>query len=148
MHAEGAQLAAARPESDRRASRLLWRARRSGLSWVGAGLVSLLLLVALFGELLAPYPQDAGRVVHFEAQLQPPSAAHLMGTDDAGRDLFSRVLIGARTSLPSPVAARWWTAAISANAQYAPVMKSHAGMIWLTGGAVLGSHSAGPVISG
>jgi peptide/nickel transport system permease protein len=99
MHAEGAQLSAARPESDRRASRLLWRARRSGLSWVGAGLVSLLLLVALFGELLAPYPQDAGRVVHFEAQLQPPSAAHLMGTDDAGRDLFSRVLIGARTSL-------------------------------------------------
>ena len=56
-------------------------------------------MVALFGEQLAPYPQDAGRVVDFQSQLKPPSLAHPMGTDDAGRDVLSRVLIGARISL-------------------------------------------------
>src|SRR5436190_275215 len=77
-----------------RASRVFWRARRSALSWVGGGIILLLLVVALFGERLAPYPQDAGPVVNFQSQLKPPSLAHWMGTDDAGRDVLSRVLIG------------------------------------------------------
>src|SRR5690349_10997730 len=67
----------------RRTSRMLWRARRNVLSWVGAGIVLLLLGVGIFGEYIAPYPQDAGRVVRFQDQLKPPSPDHLMGTDDA-----------------------------------------------------------------
>jgi len=88
-----------RPRPLPRRSRMLWRARRNALSWVGVAIILLLGVVAIFGENLAPYPQDAGRVVHFQDQLQPPSLAHLMGTDDAGRDILSRVLIGTRISL-------------------------------------------------
>src|SRR3954447_22283813 len=50
----------------RRASRMFWRARRSALSWVGGGILLVLLIVSLFGEQLAPYPQDAGPVVQFQ----------------------------------------------------------------------------------
>lgn len=57
------------------------------------------LALAAIGPLIAPYPQAAAAVVDFSAALQPPSAAHLMGTDDAGRDLLSRVIIGARISV-------------------------------------------------
>jgi peptide/nickel transport system permease protein len=46
-----------------------------------------------------PYPEAAGSVVDFSAKLQPPSAAHPLGTDEAGRDVLSRVIIGTRTSL-------------------------------------------------
>jgi peptide/nickel transport system permease protein len=87
-----------------RRSRRLWRARRSALSWVGATIILALFLIAVFGEYVAPYPEHAGAVVDFSAQLQPPSAAHIMGTDEAGRDVFSRVIIGTRVSLLTGVA--------------------------------------------
>jgi peptide/nickel transport system permease protein len=75
-------------------------ARHGGLVAGGAiGLV--LLLVALFGPLLAPFDPTAvvGR------PLQPPSSAHPMGTDNLGRDVFSRVLAGGRLSLSTGVVA-------------------------------------------
>jgi peptide/nickel transport system permease protein len=87
------------PGAPARRSRTLWRARRSALSWVGIAIVLLLVGVAILGPYLVPYPQAATSVVDFGAALMPPSSAHLMGTDDAGRDLFSRVIIGARISL-------------------------------------------------
>jgi peptide/nickel transport system permease protein len=63
------------------------------------GLISLLIvLVALFAPLLAPYPADAGSATHPEIALQAPSLHHLFGTDQVGRDVFSRVLFGARVS--------------------------------------------------
>ncbi|MEL7233575.1 MAG: ABC transporter permease, partial [Chloroflexota bacterium] len=57
------------------------------------------LLVITVGTLLAPYiaPHDPQSMA-FDI-LQPPSATHWMGTDDLGRDLFTRVLYGARISL-------------------------------------------------
>jgi peptide/nickel transport system permease protein len=61
------------------------------------GLVILVVLVAvaLFAPLLAPYdPVKISRDV-----MQPPSRDHLMGTDNLGRDVFSRVVYGARISL-------------------------------------------------
>jgi peptide/nickel transport system permease protein len=78
---------------------MLWRARRSALSWVGLVIVLLLIGVAAFGPYIAPYPESAGAAVDFGAKLQPPSAAHLLGTDDVGRDVLSRVIIGTRISL-------------------------------------------------
>jgi peptide/nickel transport system permease protein len=66
-----------------------------------AALVTLVLLLvaALFGPSLAPYPEDAEGAIHADARLSPPSADHPFGTDELGRDVFSRVLIGARISL-------------------------------------------------
>jgi ABC-type dipeptide/oligopeptide/nickel transport system permease subunit len=58
--------------------------------------VLLVLLVAGFGSLLAPYPSQTP---DYTALLSPPSHAHLFGTDQLGRDIFSRVLTGARYSI-------------------------------------------------
>jgi peptide/nickel transport system permease protein len=68
-------------------------------SWqirIGALLLGLIATVAVVGPFVAPYPAD---LIEPQAAFQPPSAAHPFGTDGLGRDLFSRVLIGARFSL-------------------------------------------------
>jgi len=54
------------------------------------------IITALFAELLAPYDPVA---INLSERLQPPSAAHWMGTDHLGRDTLSRVVYGARLSL-------------------------------------------------
>ncbi|MBI3363023.1 MAG: ABC transporter permease [Chloroflexi bacterium] len=55
-----------------------------------------LLAGAIFAPALAPYPPDE---INFAEKLDPPSRAHLFGTDALGQDIFSRSLYGARTSL-------------------------------------------------
>jgi peptide/nickel transport system permease protein len=71
-------------------------ARESRLNLMGAVLVAIVLGAAAFGALLAPYPPDA---ISLLDRFTPPSGAHLFGTDDYGRDLFSRVLAGAQISV-------------------------------------------------
>jgi len=69
------------------------------MSWtgkIGWGLVVVLLLVALWAPYMAPHDI---RQQDLTARLQPPSRAHPMGRDEFGRDVFSRVLYGARVSL-------------------------------------------------
>lgn len=64
--------------------------------WLGAALTALVVLAGLFAPFIArhdPYAQD------LMVALQPPSAAHLFGTDEYGRDLFARIVYGARLSL-------------------------------------------------
>ncbi|HET6283631.1 MAG TPA: ABC transporter permease [Polyangia bacterium] len=70
--------------------------RRYGLSALGAGVVGVWVVVALLAPYLVPYPVDAVDVV---TRLQPPSGAHWLGTDALGRDVWSRLLVGARISL-------------------------------------------------
>jgi peptide/nickel transport system permease protein len=65
---------------------------------VGGALVLLIVLVAIFAPLIAPFPGDAGTATHPFAVLKAPSAGHWFGTDHVGRDIFSRVLFGARVS--------------------------------------------------
>jgi ABC-type dipeptide/oligopeptide/nickel transport system permease subunit len=73
--------------------RRLLRAARSNLPLVALGV---LVFIAIAGSLLAPYnPLDT----HAGRPLEPPSWTHLFGTDQAGRDVFSRVLVGTRLSL-------------------------------------------------
>jgi len=63
---------------------------------MGFVLVAALVLAALFAPLIAPYSPDemgAGGI------LEAPSAAHLFGTDEFGRDMFSRVIFGARLTI-------------------------------------------------
>jgi len=66
---------------------------------LGLAISALLVLAALFAPWIAPFPGDASGEIHMRAKLKPPSAEHLMGTDQFGRDVFSRVLFGARKSL-------------------------------------------------
>lgn len=63
-----------------------------------AGMIifALVLLVAIFGEMVAPFDYKA---IDPANALQPPSAEHWFGTDNMGRDLFSRVLVGCKWSL-------------------------------------------------
>lgn len=70
--------------------------RQSRLNGPALILVVLILLAAAFGEVIAPHPP---RKQNLANRLQPPSAAHWFGTDDYGRDIFSRVLSGARISI-------------------------------------------------
>ncbi|MGB9593906.1 MAG: ABC transporter permease [Anaerolineae bacterium] len=55
-----------------------------------------LALIAIFAPLIAPYPYDKQDLLNTR---QPPSAQHLFGTDELGRDVFSRVIWGSRFSL-------------------------------------------------
>ncbi len=77
-------------------SRLRRRLKRYGPAWAGGAIVVAWLLVALLAPWIAPYAPDA---VDVTARLQPPGWAHWMGTDTLGRDVFSRLLHGARLSL-------------------------------------------------
>lgn len=63
---------------------------------IGGGIVGVLALAALFAPLIAPYGPNQ---LDFGAVLAAPSSEHLMGTDDAGRDVFSRTLYGLRYDL-------------------------------------------------
>lgn len=63
---------------------------------IGAAIVGLIVLAAFLAPIIAPYPPNEAV---FLDQLQPPSFQHLMGTDSAGRDVFSRVLYGARVDI-------------------------------------------------
>jgi peptide/nickel transport system permease protein len=63
---------------------------------IGLLLLLMITLLAFFPGHIAPYDPSA---FDYEAVLQPPSAAHLFGTDNFGRDIFSRVVWGARVDL-------------------------------------------------
>ncbi|WP_417597324.1 ABC transporter permease [Pararhodobacter oceanensis] len=76
--------------------RLLVKMRGKPLGALGLLIVVLLVLVAVFAPLLAPYnPTDPD----FMAMLQGPSDQYLLGTDELGRDMLSRLIWGARASL-------------------------------------------------
>jgi len=68
----------------------------SRLNMVAVALVTIIVFVGIFGPWLAPHEPNA---IDLLQRLLPPSGNHLFGTDDFGRDIFSRVLVGARISL-------------------------------------------------
>lgn len=82
--------------------RLLGVLRRDRGALVGALLFAAVVLAALFAGALTPYDPLA---VRMQERLQLPSARHLLGTDELGRDLFSRILHGGRASLSVGVVA-------------------------------------------
>jgi peptide/nickel transport system permease protein len=75
---------------------LLFTGNRLGM--IGLAIVVLLVLVAIFANVIAPYDPVLGGDLRTE-RLLPPSLDHLMGTDDLARDIFSRVIHGARLTL-------------------------------------------------
>jgi peptide/nickel transport system permease protein len=74
----------------------LARVLRDPLGALGLALVLLFVLGAVLAPLVAPYEPNA---LDIRARLQGPSLAHLLGTDNLGRDVFSRVLFGGRIAL-------------------------------------------------
>ena len=72
--------------------------RRNPLSLAGITILFVLIVMAIFAPFIAPYPEDVMETHPTEIFL-PPSREHLMGTDDLGRDIFSRIVFGARVSL-------------------------------------------------
>ncbi len=102
MSSEGAAAAGAEagapPEvSDRSRLRETWDALVTNkLAVFGLFVLLILLLAAILGEVLAPYKINAVEVTR---RFDPPSLTHPFGTDQLGRDIFSRVLVGARVSL-------------------------------------------------
>lgn len=69
------------------------------MSVVGLALVLLVLICAIFAPWIAPYPTHAGVFVNFAEANQPPGAKYWFGTDQVGRDVFSRVIFAFRNSL-------------------------------------------------
>jgi len=65
---------------------------------IGAIVVLVLLLTAMFAPWLAPYPEDV-RKIHPGQRLWAPSWKHPFGTDDLGRDILSRVIFGTRVTI-------------------------------------------------
>jgi ABC-type dipeptide/oligopeptide/nickel transport system permease subunit len=81
----------------------LWRRlRKNRAAVVGAGIVAVFIVLAVFAPVLAPYSPIQGAL---QDRLLPPSMAHWFGTDELGRDLFSRILFGAQISLQIQIVA-------------------------------------------
>lgn len=82
---------------------MTWRRfRRHRMALVGIALVGLIIGLVIFAHWVTPYrPNDQD----IKNRLQPPSAAHPMGSDELGRDVFARVLYGGRVSLTIGLAA-------------------------------------------
>ena len=83
-------------EQDGAREKLLRLCRQNKLAVVSAVVILLILLMAVFAPLIAPYGEAEQDALN---RLQPPSAEHWFGTDELGRDVFSRVLYGSRLSL-------------------------------------------------
>lgn len=75
----------------------IWRfIRRKPLGGLGLVIVTVLFLCAIFAQVIAPYSYERQAI---RERFQKPNTKHLLGTDDRGRDMFSRIIYGARVSI-------------------------------------------------
>jgi peptide/nickel transport system permease protein len=79
-----------------RLRRLLRLMRSKPLGTLGALIILGMLILAVFAEEIAPYHYNK---THIRDRLKPPSRTYILGTDNLGRDIFSRVVYGARVSM-------------------------------------------------
>src|ERR1051325_6831943 len=84
-------------------SRATQRLRADKRAWFGAGVVGLLLLMAVGAPVIAGHDPVAIDLIH---SLEGPSGAHWFGTDIQGRDVFARLVYGARVSLTVGIASQ------------------------------------------
>jgi peptide/nickel transport system permease protein len=102
----------------RNAQRALRNLGHNRAALAGLAVIVTLIIAAVFAPLLAPYNPYA---VALDTRLLPPDQAHLLGTDELGRDILSRLLYGARVSL--------WVGVVTV---------ALSGVIGITGGVVAG----------
>lgn len=79
-----------------RVADLVYAFRRNPVTMIGAGLVAFIFLIGLLAPLIAPFPPLEQ---HIDISAAPPNGRFIMGTDQFGQDIFSRVLYGARLDL-------------------------------------------------
>ncbi len=72
----------------------LWKSTK--LAMIGTVIIVIFILIAIFAPIIVPYDPISSNM---SARLQPPSWDHLFGTDQFGRDIFSRVIVGSRIEL-------------------------------------------------
>jgi len=72
------------------------RTRHNVGALIGIVLITIIIFLALFANIIAPFAPHEQQLMD---SLQPPSAEHWFGTDELGRDLFSRIVFGTRVSL-------------------------------------------------
>ncbi|MGM9974234.1 MAG: nickel transporter permease [Clostridiaceae bacterium] len=86
--------------------------KRNKPAFFGFIVITIFFLIAIFAPLIAPYPEDALTGSDILKRLIPPCKEHIFGTDDLGRDVFSRVILGSRLSLFAGVVAIFITMCI------------------------------------
>ena len=87
---------------------LTWKKRwyrfsRNYMSVIGLVIVVLVIIAAVFAEWITPYPEHASAFTDFANANNAPSAAHIFGTDNSGRDIFTRVIFAFRNALKMAV---------------------------------------------
>ncbi|HRL14477.1 MAG TPA: ABC transporter permease, partial [Aggregatilineales bacterium] len=86
----------AKPRGESVTLRTVRRFRRHKLAVMALGLLVVIVLMAIFADVITRYPYEQ---VDLRARSSPPSAEHWFGTDRVGRDVWSRMVYGARVSL-------------------------------------------------
>lgn len=76
---------------------------RDPLAFASTIVIIAFFLIAIFAYQVAPYPEEGAGKTHAANTMLPPSAEHWFGTDKLGRDVLSRVIIGARPALIIPI---------------------------------------------
>src|SRR5579872_5906090 len=89
----------------------LYRLFRTPQGVLGAILLLVLALLCAFGPLLAPYRPEA---IDFAGRFAAPGVRHWLGADQLGRDVLSRLLVGARSTIPLALVATFSGAAAGA----------------------------------
>ena len=79
--------------------RSLYRFRQSGLSIAGLCIVLVLLVIAIGGSWIVPFPEHISGGINTAARFKPPSSLYWFGTNELGQDVFTLVMAGARVSL-------------------------------------------------
>lgn len=83
----------------------LYLLARNKLSLISLVVIVVIVVTALLAPWIVPYPGDISDETHIAQKFMAPGGAHLLGTDELGRDILSRILYGARVSLSSALLA-------------------------------------------
>ena len=78
---------------------------RNRLSLLALIVLLIIIILSVFAPVIVPYPKDIFDEAHITEKFLAPSARHWMGTDELGRDIFSRVLYGGRVSVATAIIA-------------------------------------------
>jgi len=77
----------------------VWRRlKKNKMAMIGLTILGIIVLLAIFADIIAPYDSVAIKQ-NLKERLQGPSSSHIFGTDEYGRDMFARLIHGARVSL-------------------------------------------------